>query len=107
VEWRGRCDLIEYAFIHPEKTERPLVVFLHEGLGSLEMWKTFPHELCAAASCRGLVLSRWGYGKSTPRKPDEHWPVDFMHHQACDFLPAFFRALDLDVAVDKPWFYGH
>jgi pimeloyl-ACP methyl ester carboxylesterase len=40
----------------------PLIVFLHEGLGSVAMWKDFPQQLCEAAHCRGLLISRPGYG---------------------------------------------
>ncbi|MFN3295090.1 alpha/beta fold hydrolase [Caldimonas sp.] len=107
VRWNGREDLIEYIWIAPQRRQQPLLVFLHEGLGSVAMWKEFPRALCEAAGCRGLVLSRWGYGQSSPRAGHERWPVDFMHHQARDFLPRFFEALDLDTAADPPWFYGH
>ena len=54
--------------------ERPLIVFLHEGLGSLSQWRDFPQRLCDAAQCRGLEFSRPGYGRSTPRT--EPWPQD-------------------------------
>lgn len=107
VRWNDREDLIEYVWIAPQRRQQPLLVFLHEGLGSVAMWKEFPRALCEAAGCRGLVLSRWGYGQSSPRAGHERWPVDFMHRQARDFLPRFFEALDLDTAADPPWFYGH
>lgn len=107
VAWGGRRDRIEHEWIAPHRTNAPLVVFLHEGLGSLSMWRDFPRRFCDALGCRGLVFSRWGYGRSTPRDANEHWPVDFMHRQARKFLPAFFAALGLDTAADKPWFFGH
>jgi hypothetical protein len=69
------------------------IVFLHEGLGSVAMWKDFPRELCEAGGFRGLVFSRPGYGRSTPRADDETWDVDFMHRQAHEVLPAFFKAM--------------
>jgi pimeloyl-ACP methyl ester carboxylesterase len=90
--------------IAPERTEAPLVVFLHEGLGSVAMWKDFPERLCEAGGFRGLVFSRPGYGQSTPRAPDESWDVDFMHRQAHEVLPAFFEAIGL---TEKPWLLGH
>src|SRR5690554_4286918 len=74
----GRTLTIEYQFISPEKTDRPLLVFLHEGLGSLSMWKDWPAQLCAAINCRGLVFSRYGYGASTRKPDDEKWPVSYM-----------------------------
>ena len=52
---------------HRNATDAPLLVFLHEGLGSISMWKDFPERLCEAGGFRGLVFSRPGYGRSTPR----------------------------------------
>jgi pimeloyl-ACP methyl ester carboxylesterase len=107
VHWNGREHRIEYAVIGAERRERPPLVFLHEGLGSLSMWRDFPRALCNEARCRGIVLSRWGYGRSSPREGDERWPVEFMHQQAQLFLPAFFESIGLDAAHERPWFYGH
>jgi pimeloyl-ACP methyl ester carboxylesterase len=114
VAWGKRRDSIEYCWIEAgdERAElhaaRPrLLVFLHEGLGSLAMWKLFPAELCRALSCRGLVFSRWGYGTSSPRPPEVHWGPQFMHEQARDFLPALFRALQVDTDSEPPWLFGH
>jgi pimeloyl-ACP methyl ester carboxylesterase len=102
IDWAGRPVRIEHAFVGV--ADGPLVVFLHEGLGSLAMWKDFPAALCEAAGLRGLVYSRPGYGGSTPRAPDENWGVDFMHRQAFEVLPALLRAL----AVGEPyWLFGH
>ena len=55
-------------------TRAPLVVFLHEGLGSVAMWQRLPAAFCDAGGYRGLVFSRYGYGRSTPRPRDERWP---------------------------------
>lgn len=107
VRWGARRHRIEHVWLFPHRTQRPLMVFLHEGLGSVAMWKGFPVQLCEAVGCRGLVLSRWGYGRSSPRPGHERWPVDFMHQQARDFLPAFFDAVGVDVVRERPWFYGH
>lgn len=107
VGWRGRKVRIEHAFIAPERKDAPLVVFLHEGLGSLSMWRDFPQRLCDAAGVRGLVYSRPGYGRSTPRAPEEAWDLDFMHRQAHEVLPALLEALDIDATHDRPWLFGH
>jgi pimeloyl-ACP methyl ester carboxylesterase len=98
---------IEHQWIAPERRSAPLMVFLHEGLGSLAMWKDFPERLCTALGCRGLVYSRPGYGRSTPREAEELWDLDFMHHQAHEVLPALLQALDIDTERDKPWLLGH
>ena len=107
IVWRERRVRIEHAWIAREQRSAPLVVFLHEGLGSLAMWKDFPQRLCAALGCRGLVYSRPGYGRSTPREPAECWDLHFMHRQAHEVLPALLRALDIDTARDRPWLFGH
>jgi pimeloyl-ACP methyl ester carboxylesterase len=107
VVWAGRPVQIEHQWIERERRAMPLVVFLHEGLGSLSMWKDFPARLCDAAGVRGLVYSRPGYGRSTPRAAEEAWGLDFMHRQALEVLPALLAALDIDTTRDKPWLFGH
>jgi len=106
IDWDGRGVDIEYQWIGADDVSLPLVVFLHEGLGSLSMWKDFPERLCQAMGCRGLVYSRPGYGRSTPRAADEHWGVDFMHRQAYSVLPALLTALRIDTD-NPPWLFGH
>lgn len=104
VPWRDRTVQIEYQWIAPERTAAPLVVFLHEGLGSVAMWKDFPQRLCNAGGFRGLVFSRPAYGQSTPRAADETWGVDFMHQQAHEVVPAFLDAIGVKEAS---WLFGH
>ncbi len=107
IPWRERSVRIEYQWLIPEQAGSRLLVFLHEGLGSLAMWRDFPHRLCTALGCRGLVYSRPGYGHSTPRAADEYWQPDFMHRQAWEVLPALVRALGIDVEAEPPWLLGH
>lgn len=104
IDWRGRSVRIEHAWIAREHDARPLVVFLHEGLGSLSMWRDFPARLCEAAGWRGLVYSRPGYGRSSARAADDHWGLDFMHRQAHEVLPALLAALQVDEPVRL---FGH
>jgi pimeloyl-ACP methyl ester carboxylesterase len=87
--------------------DAPLMVFLHEGLGSISLWRDWPTRLCAAAGVRGLVYSRPGYGRSTPRAADERWPPSFMHHQAQVVLPALLARLGVDTHAQPPWLFGH
>jgi pimeloyl-ACP methyl ester carboxylesterase len=107
IHWGDRPVRIEHAWLGRERADAPLVVFLHEGLGSLSMWKDFPQRLCDAASCRGLVYSRPGYGRSTPRDAGEAWDIDFMHRQAHEVLPALLAALGIDTSAQPPWLFGH
>jgi pimeloyl-ACP methyl ester carboxylesterase len=86
-----------------QRNAAPVVVFLHEGLGSIAMWRDFPARLCDAAQFRGLMISRPGYGRSTPRPPDKLLEPDFMHQQALEVLPA---VLDV-MGVQQAWIIGH
>lgn len=96
---------IEYQWLFPERQGQPLVVFLHEGLGSVAMWKDWPLQLCEAAGCRGLVFSRYGYGSSTPRPHEETWQPEYLQVQAQEALPALFKALGLQ--TEKLVLFGH
>lgn len=98
---------IEYRFIAADDQEAALLVFLHEGLGSLGLWRDFPDRVCAQLGCRGLVYSRYGYGLSTIRPHDEHWPPNYLHHHAHDVLPALFEALNIDTRANRPVLFGH
>jgi pimeloyl-ACP methyl ester carboxylesterase len=103
IDWRGREIHIEYQWVGETDADTPVMVFLHEGLGSVALWKTFPNLLCRRLKMRGLVYSRPGYGQSTPRAKDERWDADFMHRQAFDVLPALLSQLN----IDQPWLFGH
>ena len=103
IEWRGRPLRLECEWVGVPASAQPPVVFLHEGLGSVAMWKDFPARFCTDHGFRGLVFSRFGYGRSTPKSPDEYWAPDFMHAQAHEVLPALFAHLN----IHKPWLFGH
>ena len=107
IDSGGHRVRIEVLRLGAQRNDAPLIVFLHEGLGSVSMWKDFPQRLCDATGCRGLVYSRPGYGASTPRAADEHWGPDFMHRQARQVLPALLRALAIDPLATPPWLFGH
>ncbi len=99
INWGGRPVDIEFAWVGEAGAGLPLIVFMHEGLGSVSMWRDFPAQLCSALGRRGLVYSRPGYGRSTPRSADEHWAPDFMHRQALEVLPALLDALGVTEPV--------
>ena len=100
---------IEYRWLNAHLSDAPLAVFLHEGLGSIAMWKDWPQTLCDQLGMRGLVYSRPGYGRSTPRPHHLKLPVDFMSTQASDVLPAMLDSLGVDHAQRqrKMWLIGH
>jgi pimeloyl-ACP methyl ester carboxylesterase len=103
----GRSIRLEYAWVGTTDRRAPLVVFLHEGLGSLSMWKDWPQRLCAEGGYRGLVYSRYGYGRSTARPAGERWSPRFMHDQALDTLPRLREALGIGEPQTRPWLFGH
>ena len=103
LEWNGRPLRLEYQWLGDAGPAVPTVVFLHEGLGSIAMWKDFPARFCREHGLRGLVYSRYGYGRSTPKPPGERWTPAFMHAQAHDVLPRLLAHL----GVERPWLFGH
>jgi len=107
LPFEGRAIRLEYAWVGIDAPDAPVIVFLHEGLGSLAMWKDWPQRLCAAGGYRGLVYSRYGYGRSTPRPAHERWSPRFMHVQAEDTLPRLLHALGIDDDARPPWLFGH
>lgn len=96
---------LEYQLFNAGNTDQPLLIFLHEGLGCVSMWRDWPAAVCERLSCRGLVYSRYGYGQSTPRRPNEPREVDYLHQEAQHDLPALLQALGM--AHEKPVLYGH
>ena len=99
----GRALRIECEWVGAKRGTAPVVVFLHEGLGSLAMWKGFPRNFCDAHGLCGFVFSRYGYGRSTLRPVGERWRPDYMHAQANQFLPALLAA----ARIERPWLFGH
>ncbi|MEZ5613131.1 MAG: alpha/beta hydrolase [Rhodocyclaceae bacterium] len=94
---------VEYSRLvsaHPIE-DAPTMVFLHEGLGCVAMWRDFPQRVADATGCAALVYSRIGYGGSgpfrAPRKPD------YLHLEAVRELPALLREL----GVGKSILFGH
>lgn len=94
---------LEYEWFHPQSpaSAAPVLVLLHEGLGSLALWKQFPALLAQASGCPVLAYSRHGYGKSSrlaaPRA------VDYMHREALDVLPEVLAQL----GIENPILVGH
>jgi pimeloyl-ACP methyl ester carboxylesterase len=83
------------------------MVFLHEGLGSVSMWRDFPDQVCAATGMRGLVYSRPGYGRSSPRLPGISWGRDYLHFEAQEILPALLARLETEAGQGAVWLFGH
>ena len=78
-------------------TDRPTLVFLHEGLGCIELWRDFPETLCQATGCPGLVYDRKGYGGSETF--EEPWPLDYLQKESLTYLPALLKECNIDHAI--------
>jgi pimeloyl-ACP methyl ester carboxylesterase len=92
---------IEYARIAAGTGHRPTLVFLHEGLGSIAMWRDFPEFVARETHCDAIIYSRYGYGNSDPLT--EPRAVRYMHDEAESALPQILDRL----AVDRPILIGH
>jgi pimeloyl-ACP methyl ester carboxylesterase len=107
---------LETHSIQPRSTNsEPVLVFLHEGLGSVALWRDWPAQLCARLGCTGLLYSRQGYGRSDAT-PDVRGPSrtengqrhgrllpDYMHREALETLPALLCAM----GIERPVLIGH
>ena len=92
---------LEYVRIDVGGRDRPTLVLLHEGLGSIAMWREFPARLAHATASRVVVYSRHGYGDSDPLTAPR--TVRYMHDEAERVLPEFLDAL----AIERPILVGH
>lgn len=92
---------LEYRMIGPRPEAAPTIVMLHEGLGSVGLWGSFPQQLAAATGAGVFIYSRAGYGNSSPAKLPR--TISFMHEEACEVLP---RALDA-IGFQRGLLLGH
>lgn len=95
---RGR---LEYERFDGGGTGARSLVMLHEGLGSIALWKDFPERLARATRTNVLVYSRHGHGKSAPVR--ESRTVRYLHDEALIVLPQLLDALE----ITKPILFGH
>jgi pimeloyl-ACP methyl ester carboxylesterase len=105
IEVNGVGIEVERVAADPGRTGAP-IVFLHEGLGSVSMWREWPARVCAAAGREGVIYSRRGYGGSDP-VPDVRGGgrlgPDYMHREAFEVLPTLLAALE----IESPVLLGH
>lgn len=112
---RLACEWVGGTSNRATDTHASPLVFLHEGLGSITMWRDWPQNLCHMLGLPGLVYSRRGYGDSSPAE-DVRGPVridhgvrkgrltpDYMHVEAHEVLPALLSALN----ITHPILVGH
>jgi pimeloyl-ACP methyl ester carboxylesterase len=80
---------------------RPTIVFLHDSLGSVQLWRDFPAKLSEAVQCNTLAYDRLGYGKSHPM-PTHERPINYMELEA-DLLNDLLVEMNIDNAI----LFGH
>jgi pimeloyl-ACP methyl ester carboxylesterase len=92
---------IEVRIIDPGEATRPWIVFLHEGLGCVSLWRDFPERISQATGAGAMIYSRAGYGQSD-RLENERDP-QYMHREALGVLPQLLDKL----AITNPILFGH
>jgi pimeloyl-ACP methyl ester carboxylesterase len=92
---------LEVRLIDPIEPSLPTIVFLHEGLGSVSLWRDFPQRVIQASKMGALVYSRYGYGLSSAL--EEKRAPDYMHREALEILPVLLQSL----GIRKPILFGH
>jgi pimeloyl-ACP methyl ester carboxylesterase/ribosomal protein S18 acetylase RimI-like enzyme len=93
----GELELVEI----PGDPDEPALVLLHEGLGSVALWRGFPERLAEATGRRTVAFSRFGHGQSDP--PAKPRTPAFMHEEALEVLPELLARLGLA----NPVLVGH
>lgn len=103
IEYNGQI-MRSYHLVH--ETEKaatfPTLVFLHEGLGCLEMWKNFPETLCRETGLNGFVYERIGFGRSAPLGLVPR-PINYLEREGRDILPAVLK----QAGIENPILVGH
>jgi pimeloyl-ACP methyl ester carboxylesterase len=94
---------LEYVRLAPARPHpaAPAILLLHEGLGSVSLWRDFPQALADACGCEAVAYSRQGHGGSDPSTGPR--TRRYLHHEAVDVLPALIDALELE----RPLLFGH
>lgn len=87
---------IYYKWVSPQflKVDKPVIIFLHDGLGSIGQWKDFPQVLCEKLQLPALVYDRYGHGKSE-RLAEKRNP-SYLHDEALKFLPDLLSGLGIE-----------
>ena len=92
---------VEVAIIAPTQipalVAEPRIVLLHEGLGSIDLWRDFPARLANRLAEPVLVYSRYGHGQSEPL--NEARSIGFMHDEGQYALPDLLRQFSIEQAI--------
>lgn len=86
---------------HHIADERPTIVMLHEALGSVSHWRSFPLQLAEATRCNVVAYSRKGHGQSAGEAA--YRTVEYFRQQATIDLPELLDYLN----VPRPILFAH
>ena len=100
-DFKVRGHNLEVHRIPARYPQAPELVFLHEGLGSVSLWKKFPTAVAHATGCPVTIYSRYGSGNSDLLA--EPRPVTYMHDEALHVLPDLLSQLH----ITNPILIGH
>ncbi|RMZ58744.1 alpha/beta hydrolase [Chryseobacterium nematophagum] len=98
IDVKGQKLYVEY---DDSFKDRPTIVFLHDSLGCVQLWRDFPIQLAKATECNILVYDRLGYGKSYPM-PTYLRENNYMELEA-DVLNDLLETLNIKEAI----LFGH
>ncbi|HCY87196.1 MAG TPA: alpha/beta hydrolase [Desulfobacteraceae bacterium] len=87
---KGRPCRIDTQWYRCGSQGRPVLVFLHEGLGCIASWKDIPEQISRATNCHAFSYSRLGYGGSDPVSLPRK--INHMHVEALSVLPQVLDA---------------
>ncbi len=88
--------IINYFLInqHLFEPDKPLIVFLHDGLGSIAQMREYPNRICNTTNLAGIVYDRIGYGFSSKRKRKIN--SSYLHDEAKIYLPELLHNLGIE-----------
>lgn len=93
------------AGLHIQKNEvfpgRPTLVFLHDSLGCITLWRNFPARLAEQCQCNLLIYDRLSYGQAAPFAQTER-QNDYMETEA-DVLSELLKEESIEQAI----LFGH
>ncbi len=87
--------------IHKNNSNLNPIIFLHEGLGSVALWKNWPYHIAKKTNRDVILYSRIGMGNSSSLKVPRK--LDYMHYEGINILPKIIKKL----SIKEPIILGH
>ena len=81
----GEGVALQVRRIRHENSRGPTVVFLHDSVGNIALWRKFPERVAKASGLDVLVYERQGYGQSSDEVLPR--PYDYQEKAGVVWLP--------------------